>query len=58
MPVEERWVTAGDMPDAVKKAKVGRKSRLGSFTRKKNHLKALIAGETEGTVLEKHYEEL
>ena len=46
------------MPDAVKKAKVGRKSRLGSFTRKKNHLKALIAGETEGTVLEKHYEEL
>ena len=58
MPVEERWVTAGDMPDAVKKAKVGRKSRLGSFTRKKNHLEAIIDGETEGTVLERHYEEL
>ena len=58
MPIEERWFTAGDMADAVKKAKVGRKSRLGSFTRKKNHLEALINGETEGTVLEKHYEEL
>ena len=28
MPVEERWVTAGDMADAVKKANVGRKGRL------------------------------
>ena len=58
MPVEELWVTAGDMADAVKKANVGRKGRLGSFTRKKNHLEAIIDGETEGTVLERHYEEL
>ena len=46
----ERWVTAEEMADAIKKAKITRRSKLGVFTRKQNHLKILI-----GTVLEKQY---
>ena len=58
MPVEERWVTAEDMAESIKKAKVSRKSKLGIFTRKKNHLKALIDGETDSKTLEKSYKEV
>ena len=58
MPVEERWITAEDMAESIKKAKVNRKSKLGIFTRKKNHLNVLIEGETDSKTLEKSYEEL
>ena len=58
MPVEERWITAVDMAENIKKAKITRKSKLGVFTRKKNHLKAMIDGGTDSKTLEKCYEEL
>ena len=56
--MDERWVTAGDMAEALKKAKLGRKNRLSSFTRKQKHLNTLIDSGTDGKTLEKHYEEL
>ena len=56
--MDERWVTAGDMAEALKKAKLGRKNRLSSFTRKHKHLNTLIESGSEGKTLEKHYEEL
>ena len=58
MPVGERWLTAADMAENVKRAKITRKSKLGVFTRKKNHLKALIDGGADSKALETSYGEL
>ena len=58
MPVGEYWVTKKDMAEQLKRAKINRKTKLGPFTRKHNHVKALIDGGAEGEVLEKQYEEL
>ena len=58
MPVVEEWVTKEDMAEQVKKAKLHRKSKLGTFTRKHKHLQTLIDNEAEREVLEKQYNEL
>ena len=58
MPVDERWVTASDMAETLKKAKLTRKNKLSSFTRKQKHLSTLIDGGADGKILEKNYEEL
>ena len=54
----ERWVTAEDMAEAIKKAKVARKGKLGAFTRKHNHIQQLIDGGAPGAKLKEVYEEL
>ena len=46
------------MADQTKKAKINRKSNLGAFTRKHNHVKALVNGRAEKEVLDKQYDEL
>ena len=46
------------MAEQLKRAKINRETKLGSFTRKHNHVKALIDSEAEGEVLEKQYKEL
>ena len=47
----ERWVTAKNMADELKKAKVARKGKLGAFTRKQNHIQQLIDGGAPGAKL-------
>ena len=56
--VTERWITAENMADAVKKAKINRKSKLGAFTRKKNRLQTLLDGGTVEETLKQVYNEL
>ena len=46
------------MADAIKKAKAVRISKLGSFTRKKNHLQQLLDGGAVSTKLKEVYAEL
>ena len=46
------------MADAVKKAKAVRISKLGSFTRKKNHLQQLLDSGAVSTKLNEVYAEL
>ena len=46
------------MAEQAKRAKINRKSKLGAFTRKHNHVQALVDGGAEREVLEKQYEEL
>ena len=46
------------MAEQTKKAKINRKTKLGAFTRKHNHVKALVDGGAEKEVLEKQYDEL
>ena len=57
MPTE-RWVTAEDMAENLKKAKMHRKNKLGTFTRKQKHLQTMVDGGAEGESLQKLYEEL
>ena len=58
MPVDERWITAAEMEESAKKAKINRRSRLGTFTRKQKHLQTLIDGGAESNLLENLYREL
>ena len=51
MPVTERWVTAEEMAEAVKRAKVNRKTKLASFTRAQKKVQTLLDGESEDAVL-------
>ena len=46
------------MADAIKKAKINRKSKLGAFTRKKNRLQTLLDGGTGEETLKTVYNEL
>ena len=56
--VTERWITAENMADDIKKAKINRKSKLGAFTRKKNRLQTLLDGGTGEETLKTVYNEL
>ena len=51
MPVTERWVTSEEMAEAVKKAKVNRKTKLASFTRAQKKVQTLLDGDSENSVL-------
>ena len=46
------------MADEAKKAKNIRRSKLGSFTRKKNHITSLLDGGAKGVKLKTEYDEL
>ena len=58
MPVAERWITGKEMAEAVKKAKVNRKTKLASFTRQKKRLQNLLDRGSEEPILRKAYGEL
>ena len=58
MPVEERWITAVEMEETAKKAKINRRSRLGAFTRKQKHLQTMIDRGAESNLLENLYSDL
>ena len=58
MPVAERWFTAEEMAEALKKSKNNRKNKLGSFSRVKRRLQTLIDGGAEEKTLQETYSEL
>ena len=58
MPITERWLTAEEMTEALKKSKNNRKNKLGVFTRVKKRLQTLIDGGAEEKTLRETYSEL
>jgi len=58
MPVNEEWITGEQTAEAIKKAKGVRKGKLGSFTRSKKRLQALIDGEADKDTLNEAYTEV
>ena len=58
MPVTERWVTSEEMAEAVKKAKVNRKTKLASFTRAQKKVQTLLDGDSENSVLKEALSEV
>ena len=58
MPVNEGWITAEEMAEAIKKAKLNRRSKAAAFIRVKNRLDTLLSGEAEEATLKQVYNEL
>ena len=54
----EQWITAQDMAEAAKKAKMNRKNKLSAFTRIKKRLETLLDGGSEESLLREVYMEL
>ena len=54
----ERWITAEDMAQAEKSAKINRKNKLAAFTRKQKRLQALLDGNSIDASLKDGYAEV
>ena len=54
----ERWITAEDMAQTEKSAKINRKNKLAAFTRKQKRLQALLDGDSTDASLKDGYAEV
>ena len=54
----ERWITAQDMAQAEKSAKINRKNKMAAFSRKQKRLQALLDGDSTDASLKDGYAEV